>query len=239
MKIAHKLTLVVMALGMMAPMAWGTGTWVDESLPSAVSLTHGLKIQDCESDSKGNIWYSVTEGGLYSQSADGTTWNSYPGVLVHDTSGYMGVYVDKTTDSVWAGDGRGHVMAGKNGVFNALPTIPLDTAIVSRSRIRDLFKDANGYLTALTDSLAWWFDGTQWHVIGDISSYGGGSYYTLGNYLPNGDFASQYDIFHANRTVTPIPLNGMGFSVGGTGTLYAGAGGLNERLYISPPLYNG
>ncbi len=229
---------LMFAVGAVAQAAFGAGTWVSVPLPSAVTST--TKIQDCESDSKGNIWYTVTFGGLFSQSADGNTWTAYPGVPVSDSSAYMGIHIDRSTDSVFVGSIRGTVQAGKNGVFHSLPSVPLTVrgSQYTSTRVSDLYRDANGYLTAVTDSMVWWLDGDTWRIIGEKSDY---DYLSLGvgKELPNGDFAIYSHIIHKDRTVTIHGVDGQGFSVGPTGTIYAGGGVQSTATIFQTTLHQG
>lgn len=239
-QVTKYLVLLCIALTGSAFAAGTWGTW--DSVPMPPTITPAYKIRDCESDSKGNLYYTATLNNLHSQSPDGKTYTEYPGVPDPDSSGNMGLYIDQSTDSVYVGTVRGTIQVGKNGVFHKMTPVPL-TVMESQytsTRIHDIYRDKSGYLTALTDSLAWWFNGTEWSIIGQKSDYDVRAIQNLevGAYLPNGDYVANVNIIHANRTVSPLLVFGEGLSVGPTGTIYGGGGGGSQRLYYSLPPYN-
>jgi len=206
-------------------------------MPSTVSPLN--QIRDCETDSKGNIWYTVTLGGLYSQSPDGVTWKSYSGVPISDSSGWMGLLVDQNTDSVYVGSNRGSIQVGKDGVFHSLPSIPMNNPSnsIAKARTRDLFMNSSGKLVALTDSLAWWFDGSQWFPIGISSQYKDSvPALDVGVKLPNGDIVATGNLISGN-SISAINIYGYGLSVGPSGTLFAGEGPSSQRLFVSHSPY--
>jgi len=172
--ISKKMIMAVMLVATVGAQA--VGHWT--VLPYSAAVMPNGALSDCDVDSKGTIWYTLIKGGLFSQSPDTTKGPvGYAGVPAKVNALRMGIYVDRSTDSVFVGSVAGEVYAGQNGVFKALPSIPLKYSFyngldsVPKTNVGGLIKDTKGHLVAATDSMAWWFDGAQWNPIGTVSQY--------------------------------------------------------------------
>ena len=237
--------LIVAFVCVLAPhvQASPAGTWIRYDMPSDILNNYEI-IWNCDVDSKGTVWYTSvnggkgTGGGLYSQSPDDSSWMHYdvpenPDIL------RMGVYVDPSTDSVYVGGVEGAVYSGKDGVFHALPSIPLlydyidmydDTT--AYTHVTGFARGKGGRLVASTDSMAWWLDTAkqQWEPIGlalDYELHGWAKLNAIALDPTDSSLwvAGNGRLAHINTdwTVDAMGEGGAyGLTVGPSGTIYAG-----------------
>jgi len=176
--ISKKMIMAVMLVATSMQVAVAQ-SWIRYSMPSTIADGYSPNnVFNCDADSKGTLWYTIPKGGLYSQTPDKQSWKNYPSLPVDTSAARMGIFVDHNTDSVYVGSIGGKVWSGKNGVFHALPSIPLLYTLnipgdppVSMTNV-SAFVIAKGHkLVAATDSMAWWLNVDHWEPIGLPEQY--------------------------------------------------------------------
>jgi len=268
MKIAHKLTLAVMAYGLLAgevvamtlpPIATTSGF---DIMPKPAILTDWdayFRSKDCGMDSQGDIYYVVLSLGLFHQPKSGAAPTRITGID-SVTGQLMGMFVDPKTDSIWVGGHGGLVLAGKivNGTvtkWDSLPIIPLlykhyadDLGgFYKFDNILGLVKDNNGRLVAATDSLAWRLENGAWKPMGTYADYNN-TYQRMLNravlYPPTGDIffgtMTTNVLWAKNDSVSQLPMGSIsGLSVGQfTGRVYGGDGNTANQFEYTLPPFS-
>jgi len=252
----------VLAIG--ATGAFAAGTW--QEFPSGYPNN---EILSCTMGSDGTVYYQIpqwsgspadTGPGIFAKKNDNNPAENLLSKLPASFVGKRyGVYYDPSRDSLYVGGIDGQVYRGRNGVFTAMPSIPLlytrldgsGAYQVKYTHVNGFVRDPKDRLLAVTDSLAWYLDATNqtWIPIGTDADYLhpplGSPYFSEILVYPNGNVAIGG---FGNGETTPtfhwlspdLKLTGVtrqyaaGMTIGNSGKIYAYWGPGQRYKYADP-----